>query len=178
MERIEQENKERGEGDLNEKIRYEEVRKTISRLRNGKAAGVDGIVNEIIKYGGEQVHVVIWQLVSTCFETEKIPKDWMDGIVFPIYKEGDGRDPNNYRGISLLCILGKIYTAVLHVRLSRWCEVNGVIAEEQGGFRPGRGCVDQLYVLINILRNRVGSKTYCCFIDLKKAYDRVWRGGL
>ena len=50
----------RGEGELNDPIRYEEVRKAISRLKNGKAAGIDEIVNETIKYGGEPVYVVIW----------------------------------------------------------------------------------------------------------------------
>ena len=178
MEEIERQNTERGEGELNEKIRFEEVRKVIRRLNNGKAAGIDEIVNEIIKYGGDPVYLVIWQLIKKCFETEKIPQDWMKGIIFPIYKAGDGRNPDNYRGISLLCIIGKIYTAVIHNRLSSWCEENGILAEEQGGFRPGRGCLDQLYVLVNILRNRVGRKTYCCFIDLRKAYDRVWRIGL
>ncbi len=78
----------------------------------------------------------------------------------------------------MLCIICKIYTAVLNERLSRWCEDNEIIAEEQGGFRPGRGCVDQLYVLVNVLSNRIGQWTYCCFIDLRKAYDRVWRDGL
>jgi hypothetical protein len=38
--------------------------------------------------------------------------------------------------------------------------------------------VDQLYTLTSVIRNRVGKKTYCCFIDLRKAYDRVWRNGL
>ena len=178
VERIMGENTGRGEDELNDPIRFEEVRKTINRLKNGKAAGIDEIVNEIIKYGGDPVHVVIWQLIRACFESESIPQEWMKGIIFPIYKAGDGRNPENYRGITLLCIICKIYTAVLNDRLSRWCEENDIIAEEQGGFRPGRGCVDQLYVLINILRNRIGQWTHCCFIDLRKAYDRVWRDGL
>ena len=78
----------------------------------------------------------------------------------------------------MLCIIGKIYTGVLQNRLSVWCEEKNIIVEEQGGFRPGRGCVDQLFVMVNILKNRVGSKTYCCFIDLRKAFPRVWRKGL
>ena len=178
MEEVVGSNNERGMDDLNDEIRYAAVKKIVSRLKNGKAAGIDEIVNEVIKYGGEQVSVVIWQIIRICFEGEKTPDDWMKGMIFAIYKEGDGRDPNNYRGISLLCIIGKIYTAVLHGRLSIWCEKNNIIVEEQGGFRPGRGCVDQIFVLMNILKNRVGRKTYCCFIDLRKAYDRVWRTGL
>ena len=90
----------------------EEVRKVISRLKNGKAAGVDGIVNEIIKHGGEQVHVAMWQLIDICFEEESTPEDWKKGMIFPIHKEGDKSIPGNYRGISLLSIVGKIYTAV------------------------------------------------------------------
>ena len=147
-------------------------------LKNGKSARVDEIVNEVLKYGGDQVTVIMWQLIQTCFETEKIPSQWMKGIIFPIYKAGDGRKPDNYRGISLLSVVAKVYTAVLHRRLSQWCEENNIISEEQGGFRPGRGCADQIYVLWNILMNRVGQKTYCCFIDLKKAFPSVWRNGL
>ena len=178
VEEITNSNTERGKGELNEPIRFEEVRSAIAKLKNGKAAGIDEMVNEVIKHGGEPVHIVIWQLINACFESEDIPQEWMKGVIFPIYKAGDGRNPDNYRGITLLCITNKIYTTVLNARLSRWCEANGIIAEEQGGFRPGRGCVDQLFVLINILRNRIGKWTHCCFIDIRKAFDRVWRNGL
>ena len=64
-------NTERGDGTLNEDIRYEEVRRSIARLKNGKAAGVDEIVKEVIKYGGEPVHIVIWQLIRPWFEADK-----------------------------------------------------------------------------------------------------------
>ena len=112
----------------------------IRKLKRGKAAGVGQIVSEIIKYGGEQVSKVIWLLCTKCWKLEKVPVEWMKGIIFPIYKEGDSRDPNNHRGISLLSIVAKLYASVLNCRLSAWCENNGIILEEQGGFRPGRGC--------------------------------------
>ena len=66
----------------------------------------------------------------------------MKGIVFPIHKAGDGRIPDNYRGISLLNIVSKIYEGVLYNRLNKWCERKGNILEEQGGFIAGRCCVD------------------------------------
>ena len=67
---------------------------------------------------------------------------------------------------------------MLNIRLIYWCERNRILAEEQGGFRPQRGCPDQLFSLVEILRNRGQTGTFCCFIDVKKAFDRVFRGGL
>jgi hypothetical protein len=60
----------------------------------------------------------------------------------------------------------------------KWCEENKVLVEEQGGFRPQRGCPDQLFSLVEVLRNRGKKATFTCFIDVKKAFDRVFRGGL
>ena len=55
-----------------------------------------------------------------------------------------------------------------------------MLAEEQAEFRYGRACVDQIFILADIIstRRQAGKKTYTCFIDVKKAYDRVWRNGL
>ena len=121
---------------------------------------------------------ILWRLCTICFEEEKIPEEWMKGIVFPIYKDGDKRDPLNYRGITLLSVVSKVYTSILNSRLTMWCEENNIIVEEQGGFRKHRGCIDQIFVLVGILKQRKKKNNYCCFIDLKKAFDRVWRNGL
>ena len=92
-----------------------------------------------------------------------------------IYKDGEKKDTNNYRGITLLSIVGKVYAQVINHRLMRYSEENNILVEEQGGFRPGRGCPDQIFSLVEILRNRKKTKhTYCCFIDVKKAFDRVF----
>src|SRR3954464_11962703 len=109
---------------------------------------------------------------------EQGPRSGPGGVIFPLYKEGDNRDPLNYRGITLLSIVGKVYNRVLTERLVRFAERQGIV-EEQGGFRPGRGTEDQLLVLTEILRGRGSHRTtYTAFIDVKKAYDTVWRNGL
>jgi hypothetical protein len=95
-----------------------------------------------------------------------------------VYKDGDKRDTSNYRGITLLSIVGKVYGQVINERLMKWCEENKILVEEQGGFRPHRGCPDQLFSLVEILQNRGKKGTFCCFIDVKKAFDRVFRAGL
>jgi len=77
-----------------------------------------------------------------------------------------------------LSVLGKTYTSILNERLSNWVEQQAVLVEEQAGFRKGRSTIDQLLILIELIRNRRPKKTYCAFLDIQKAYDRVWRQGL
>ena len=116
---------------------------------------------------------------NIAWSTEKVPREWMQGLVFPLYKDGDDRDLLNYRGITLLSIVAKVYCSVFAERLLSFAEREGAgIVEEQGGFRPRRGTDDQLFVLTETLRLRTGKVTYAGFIDVKKAYDTVWRIGL
>jgi len=123
------------------------------------------------------IRKAVWQLCCVAWETERVPTDWMQGVVFPLYKDGDDRDPMNYRGITLLSVVGKVYNRVLGDRLISFAErETGGIVEEQGGFRPDRGTEDQLFVLTEVLRSRTERTTFTAFIDVKKAYDTVCGG--
>ena len=68
---------------------------------------------------------VIWSLCERCRSTETAPAQWLKGIMFPIHKKGDKRNPYNYRGITLLSVVSKIYETILTKRLSKWCEKMG-----------------------------------------------------
>jgi hypothetical protein len=163
---------------LDTPISLEETVAAIGRLKLGKAAGSDGVVAEILIRGGDRVGEAVHKLCQKAWEEEKLPLDWTRGVVVPIYKDGEKRDPLNYRGITLLSIVGKVYTQIINERLMRYCEKNKILVEEQGGFRPHRGCPDQLFALVEIIQNRGKKGTFCCFIDVKKAFDRVFRAGL
>ena len=118
-------------------------------------------------------------LCGIAWRTEKVPIDWMQGVVVPLHKDGDDRDPMNYRGITLLSIVGKVYNRVLGNRLMSFAERGSRgIVEEQGGFRPERGTEDQIFILTELLRARTDRTTFTAFIDVRKAYDTVWRNGL
>ena len=164
--------------ELDTPISYAETSAAILRLKLGKAAGVDEVVAEVIVKGGELVTNAIHLLCEKVWTEEKVPTEWTKGIIFPIYKDGEKKETGNYRGITLLSIVGKVYAQILNERLMRWTEKNKVLVEEQGGFRPHRGCPDQLFTLVEILKNRGKEPTFCCFIDVKKAFDRVFRNGL
>lgn len=166
---------------LDQPLQRAEVDRAIKRLRRGKAVGIDQYMNEIFMYGGERIVEATWKLCAEVFTSETYPKDWARGLIFPIFKGGDEeakRNPLKYRGITLLSVLGKIYVSVLTERVTTWAESSGILAEEQAGFRKDRSTSDQLFLMMEFIRNRRPAKTYCCFLDVQKAYDRVWRDGL
>src|SRR3954454_24621706 len=109
------------------------------------------------------------RLCEEMFRLERIPCDWARGLIFPLYKEGDARLPDNYRGITLHSVVGKEYAAVINARVMKWCEERNILVDEQAGFRMGRSTVDHIFVLSEVLRARRkrGLETYCCFLDIK-----------
>ena len=140
--------------DLDHEITSAEVTTAITMLQRRKAAGIDEITAEALKKGGEKLKDALLDLIQKAWKKEEIPEEWARGVICPIYKDGDPREPLNYRGITLLSIVGKVFSQILNNRLINWSEKNDILAEEQAGFRPTRGCPDQLFTLVEILRTR------------------------
>ena len=97
-------------------------------------------------------------------------------MIVPIYKDGDKTVPQ-LSNITLLSVVGKVYTAILNARVTEWAERNNKFVEEQAGFREGRSTIDHLFILTEVIRSRKEQRkdTYCAFLDLKKAYDTIPR---
>ena len=74
------------------------------------------------------------------------PEIWATGEIIPIHKKGDINDPSNYRGITLLSCLGKLFTNVINNRLTAWAEENDIYCENQFGFRKSRGITDCMFI--------------------------------
>ena len=103
---------------LNDRISYDEVEKVISKLKNNKACGIDNISYEVLK--NNDIHMCLWSLFSKCFQFSCIPSSRSKAIINPIPKSKD-RDPYvppNYREISLLCCISKLYSSLLNNRLT------------------------------------------------------------
>ena len=74
----------------------------MSNLAKNKAAGPDGVTNEMLLAGKQHMIKAIWILCRMAFKLEKVPDDWVKGLIVPIHKDGDKTVPDNYRGITLL----------------------------------------------------------------------------
>ena len=153
----------------------EEVEKAIKKLKNHKASGVDQIHAEMLKYGGKSALKWIHRVVLCVWRNEEIPDDWKKAIIVPLFKKGDRSCCENWRGISLLSALGKVFSQILLNRLIKATESK--LSETQAGFRKGRGCADQIYTLRRIMEMAADKRIslYMCFVDLKASYVSVDR---
>ena len=166
---------------LNRPIDRDEVITQLKRLKNGKAHGEDLLPNEFLKHSTNSLLKFILELFNAVFESGIVPTDWTIGLIRPIYKKkGNPDDPNNYRGITLLSCLGKLFTAVLNHRLNLYLEDFEKIGNEQAGFRNNHSTLDHIFTLHSLLELYLfgRERVYCAFIDYRKAFDIVDRTSL
>src|SRR5271156_4343369 len=114
-------------------------------MSRGKAPGPDGLVIEIIKDGGLQVWKKLAALFTQCIETRTVPTDWNEGSIVLLHKKGDIKDINNYRPISLLSHIGKLFSKIILSRMETTLDYNQL--REQAGFRKGFSTTDHLQIL-------------------------------
>ena len=165
----------------------EEVFAAIRRLKMGKAPGQDGILTDIIKSGSDAVYTrkmrhfgmidALTLIYNYILEHGVWPERWGVGVIVPLHKHDSRLDPANYRPITLMSVVGKIFGIIINNRLQKFSERANTIGDEQGGFRSQRGTPDQVFILRELLASRKerGLPTLCTFVDVRKAYDTVWR---
>jgi exonuclease III len=173
-----QEQREEEEDAHSQPFKLAEVRAVLKKLGNGKATGGDGIPPEFLKYGGDSMANSLCTLFNWILDAGHTPEQWGKALVILLYKKGDPTDPGNYRGISLLDVVGKVFTRLVAQRIE--VAVKDIIVREQAGFTEGKGCTEHIYVLDRIIqaRKKEGKNTYLFFLDVRKAFDTVWRDGL
>ena len=167
--------------EINQPISQEEILKATKNLKNNKSPGSDNILNEHIK---NTIHVflpIYLQLFNLILDTGIVPESWALGDILPIYKnKGNINLPENYRPITLLSCLGKLFTSILNTRLSNYAEKYEIICHNQAGFRRGLSTSDNLFILQSLfeISKSCKNKLFCAFVDFKQAFDNVWRDGL
>jgi hypothetical protein len=153
----------------------EEVKQAVKQLRSGSAAGEDGIPPELWKVGGYALLVQLTVLMQLIWSSKKIPDDWYLSIILPLYKKADKAVCGNHRGISLLDTAYKLLEIIILNRIRPKFEK--IARENQCGFRPGRGTVDQILALRLLIEERQEHRQPLIvgFVDFSAAFDSVDR---
>ena len=147
-------------------------------MNNNKVPGMDGITAEMLKNGSEKMIDLLEQVIQSVWESE-VPQHWRDAILVFFYKKGLKLDCSNSRGISLLSIVGKLFSRIILSRLVHTI-VNEILPESQCSFRASRGTVDMIFSARQLQEKckEQNLPLYQCFIDLSKAFDTVNRSTL
>ena len=165
--------------ELDDSISESEIKEAIHNLKPGKAPGLDGICGEYLKYSEHMIIPFLHKLFNKLYDLCHFPFDWSKAIIVPLLKKGDETNLDNYRGISLLSLVSKVFTFILNKRLYSWAETQNKISPEQAGFRKSYSTIDHIFTLYAIVQdcfnNKKGGKVYVCFVDYRKAFDSVDR---
>jgi hypothetical protein len=159
--------------DVNAIITVAEVSSIVRGLKNNKAVGNDGIPGEVYKFASHRLIAVLALFLSACLRVKELPKDLMHVVVIPLLKckTKDPSDMNNYRPIAIATSISKVLEQVILGRLRTYLYT----ADSQFGFKEGHGTELAIFALkqtIEYYRDR-DSPVFLCFLDAKKAFDRV-----
>ncbi|VDP68493.1 unnamed protein product [Schistosoma curassoni] len=125
----------------------------VRQINNGKAAGPDNIPAEALKSDVEVTKSMLYLLFKNIWEEEQVLMDWKEGHLVKIPKRGDLSKCENYRGITLLSIPGKVFNRVLLNRMKDAVDVQ--LRNQQSGFRKDRACTDRIATLRIIVEQSV-----------------------
>ena len=165
---------------LNGPITLQEIHKAIKSSKTGKACGSDGIQAEFIKSSNGLLDKPILSLYNFIFDKGIFPNAWSTGLINPIFKQNDKSAPENYRKVTLLSALSKIFECILNNRLT-YCKET-IIPEDpmQNGFKKDAPVTDNVFILNGIIEKTKAEMKplYICFVDFKSAFDLVNRQAL
>ena len=157
-----------------------DIVKIISRLDPNKAHGHDMLSIRMIKLCGNSICKPLSIIFKDCLSEGKFPHEWKKANVVPVHKKGNKQSLENYGPISLLPICSKIFERLIYNEMFTFFTENNLISPNQSGFRPGDSCVNQLLAITHEIYKSFdeGFEVRGVFLDISKAFDKVWHEGL
>ena len=152
-----------------------EVYSIIKHLKNKISSGHDGISNKLLRLAASSISQFLANIFNECINDSKFPKSMKIAKVLPLLKKGDFSLPDNYRPISLLTSLSKIFEKLIHKRITKFLAKHKLLTPKQFGFRENFSCAHAIAEITEFMRKTIDKKHYglAAFIDLKKAFDTV-----
>lgn len=152
-----------------------EIKEYITRLKNKKAPGFDNIKSETLKEIVEYIITPLTYLVNKSFSTGVCPEIFKISVVKPIHKAGDRKIPLNYRPISLISSVAKVFEMALKDRILKFLDKYNILSEQQFGFREGKSTENAITLLTKKIYKALDNSkpSLCLFLDLAKAFDTI-----
>ena len=169
------------DGDLTSiNLTEQEILDQIKCININKSYGPDGIPPRIVKEGGAPLAKVLLKMFSLSLDTSKFPMLWKSANVIPLHKKEDENIISNYRPVSLLGIVGKIFEKIIFKHIYNFYRENFVLTDFQSGFQKGRSTTTQLLEVYHTFCQALDDEREIrvVFLDISKAFDRVWHTGL
>ncbi|CAB4037008.1 Hypothetical predicted protein [Paramuricea clavata] len=163
-----------------EKVSASNMVKLLRQLKASKASGYDGIPTSMIKDGAEELAVPLTYLINSCLEQSVFPDTEKYAKIIPVYKSGKRSSMDNYRPISILPVLSKVFERVVQKQLYEYLEKNSLLSPNQFAFRKHRSTQHPVTLLSDHIRGHMdkGELTGAVYIDLRKAFDTIDHGRL
>ena len=158
-----------------ELLTTDELRKLVNDIPLGKADGLDGIPTSLLKLSFTFIASSLTHIFNLVISTGIIPNDWKSARVTPIYKADSKVDPSNYRPISVLSVIGKLFEKAIFNQVYTYLNENNLLSKYQSGFRPMHSTLTALIDTTDnwYLNIDDGLTNAILFIDLKKAFDTI-----
>ena len=160
--------------DSDDPFSEQELEEAISKVKSNKAPGPDHNANEVFRLLDGESRITLLGYYSQVWQAGEAPEEWKEALVVSIYKgKGSDTDPANYRPISLLNTIYKIFAAMLQARLARIHDGN--LRSTQYGFRSQRSTAHPLFILRRAMEwsDQTATPLYLLFLDWKQAFDSV-----
>jgi hypothetical protein len=150
--------------------------KLIENLDQSTSPGISDISVKVFKKLSLSLAPLIAEIINECISTGKIPSEWKCAVVTALFKnKGALENVNNYRGISVLAIISKLFENILATQILEYFSINKIIYPSQYGFREGHSCEAALHELLSEINSARNKRliTLLLFIDFRKAFDLV-----
>ena len=156
-------------------VSKEEVCKLLQKLNPGKAPGPDGMYPSILKDLAEEISEPLSTLFMQSVREGKVPQDWRDANVMPIFKKGSKQEACNYRPISLTSVICKGLETLMKKKLVSHLSTNNLLNKSQHGFLQARSCLTNLLEFLEDVTKIVdeGDPVDIIYLDFQKAFDKV-----
>ena len=166
--------------DLDVEISENELKYALFSQKNNQSTGTDLLCAELFKSSFDIIKPFLLKLYNRLLINGEYPRLWGEGIIVPIFEGGNPDESGNYRGITLINTMGKIYSQILLNRLTKSAETEEKLLDSQFGFQKGKSTVDCIFAFSSIIAKTLslGEKLYCVFIDYEKAFDKINRSFL